>query len=246
MRKIITLFVLMVLPYTAMASGGSEVHLDKPNIDLSDKASLKRGAKVFIEYCLHCHSANYMRYNRMAQDVGMSEEEVKSMMYTTDKLGETMSVTIKAEEAKQWFGTAPPDLTVIARSRTPAWIYTYLRSFYRDDARPFGVNNLVFKDVAMPHVLAGLQGVAEPVVKEEAKSGGKTERVVTGAKLEKQGTLSPKEYDALVQDLVAYLVYMGEPAKLTRYSTGIYVVIFLLIFSLLLYLLKKEYWRDVH
>lgn len=245
MRKIIAMFALMLLPLAATAGGGSSVHLDDPQIDLSDKASLQRGAKVFLQYCLNCHSANYMRYNRLVSDLGMSEQEVTALMHTTDKIGETMSVNINHAEAKEFFGTLPPDLTVIARSRKPEWLYTYLRSFYRDDARPFGVNNVVFKDVAMPHVLADLQGVAEPVTKQETKPDGKTETVVTGAKLTHQGSLTPQQYDALVRDLVAYLVYMGEPAKLQRYAIGSYVLIFLLVLSLLLFLLKKEYWRDV-
>lgn len=245
MRKIIALFALMLLPLGAMAAGGSNVHLDDPEVDLNDKASLQRGAKVFLNYCLNCHSANYMRYNRLVSDLGMTEAEVTDLMHTTDKIGETMSVHINHDEAKEFFGTVPPDLTVIARSRKPEWLYTYMRAFYRDEARPFGVNNAVFKDVAMPHVLAELQGVAEPVTKEVTKSDGKKEVVVEGVKLVHQGSLSPKEYDALMRDLVAYLVYMGEPAKLQRYTIGTYVLIFLFVFSLLLFLLKKEYWRDV-
>lgn len=245
MKKIITLFILMLLPALGLAAGGG-AKLDSADIDLSDKESLRKGAKVFINYCLNCHSANHMRFNRMARDLEMDEEEVKTMMYTTDKIGEPMRIAINEKQASEWFGTLPPDLTVIARARGEDWLYTFLRSFFKDERRPFGVNNMTFKDVGMPHVLADLQGVAEPVFVTVTNAEGKQEKVIEKLVLKDKGSLSPAEYDAMVRDLVGFMVYMGEPAKLVRYNLGMWVILFLIVLTILLYLLKKEYWKDVH
>lgn len=243
MRKLIIALMLVVAPAWTQASSGA-VHLDDPKIDLGDKESLRRGADTFIKYCLNCHSAQYMRYSRMAQDLGMSAEQVKSLLYTTDKPGETMFVAMRPQDAKAWFGTPPPDLSVIARARGDAWLYTYLRSFYVDEARPFGVNNVVFADVAMPHVLAGLQGLQKPVY--HATTGEAGTKTIERLELMQPGSLAPAQYDALVRDLVGFLVYMSEPAKLQRYSLGPWVLLFLVFLTALLYALKREYWRDVH
>ncbi len=239
MKKILSVLLLSWLPVLGMAAGGG-AHLDHVAIDLSDKESLRNGAKVFMTYCLNCHSAKYQRYNRMADDIGMSIDDLKPLMFITDRVGDTMSVAMDPKQAKKWFGTLPPDLSLVARSRGADWLYTYLRSFYRDDSRPFGVNNLVFKDVGMPHALVDLQGLAEPVFKNEA------DKEISGLEIKTPGVLTPAQYDELVSDLVHFLVYVGEPAKLERYSLGIWVILFLLVLTILLYLVKREYWRDVH
>ncbi len=245
MKKIITAFMMMALPALGMAAGSS-IPLMSANIDLSDKESLQRGAELFVNNCLNCHSAHYQRYNRMGEDLGMEESKVKELMYTTDKVGDTMKVAIDPKAAKAWFGTLPPDLSVIERFRGEDWLYTYFMSFYKDDSRPFGVNNLLFKDVGMPHVLLSMQGLADPTYKTVTHSDGKTEQVVDGVGEPMGGSMSGEEYEQAVRDLVGFMVYMGEPAKLVRYDLGWKVILFLLILTVLLYLVKKEYWRDVH
>lgn len=231
MKKLSVL--LLLLPSFAMAAGGG-VPLDKAPIDLSDKESLKNGAKLFMNYCLSCHSAKFMRYKRMADDLGMSDQEVlDNLVYTGAKIHDTMEIAMPADQASKWFGTTPPDLSVISRSRGDDWLYTYLRGFYKDPSRPMGVNNIAFKDVGMPHVLAGLQG------NQSLKEDGTL--VVDGS-----GTMSVEEYDKAVGDLVNFLAYVGEPVKAYRMTLGWYVLGFLLIMLILTYRLKKEYWKDVH
>jgi ubiquinol-cytochrome c reductase cytochrome c1 subunit len=238
------LFILCLLPFSAFASG-TEVQLDHAPIQTSDKLSLQRGAHTFVNYCLSCHSAEYMRYNRL-RDLGLTETQIAdNLVFTGQKVGELMTVAMKKKEAKQWFGVAPPDLSVIARSRGPDWLYTYLRKFYRDDSTATGWNNLIFDKVAMPHVLYQLQGEQALVTKTvDDGHGGKHE--VTELKLEKPGTLTRMEYDAYVADLVNYLVYMGEPAATKRVHIGIIVMLFLFVMLGLAYALKHEYWKDIH
>ncbi len=238
--------VLFLLPSFAMAGGGGGVHLDHAPVDLSDKESLKSGAKLFMDYCLSCHSAKYMRYKRMADDLGMSDQEVlDNLVYTGAKIHDTMEIAMPGSAAAAWFGTTPPDLSVISRSRGADWLYTYLRGFYVDQSRPMGVNNVVFKDVGMPHVLEGLQGKQQ--LKEEkinmAYGGEKITEVLVA---DGSGTMTPAEYDKAVGDLVNFLVYVGEPAKAYRETLGWYVLGFLLILLVVSYRLKKEYWKDVH
>lgn len=236
MKKL--LLVALMAPAMALASGN--VHLDKANYDLGDQASLQRGAQIFVNYCLGCHSANYMRYNRM-QDIGLSEEAIKqNLMFTTDKVGDLMTIPMSKQDAAAWFGAAPPDLTVIARSRGADWLYTYLRGFYRDESRPTGWNNTVFDKVGMPHVLYELQG--EQAMETVKEGEHKSHKLV----LAKPGKLKPAEYDAAVNDLVGYLVWMGEPAQQSRVKIGFVVLIFLALFFVVAYKLKKEYWKDVH
>jgi ubiquinol-cytochrome c reductase cytochrome c1 subunit len=239
------LAILALVPALAMAEG-EDVKLDKAPVDLSNNPSLQRGARVFINYCLNCHSANYMRYSRL-QDIGLTEKEIQdNLLFTRDKVGDTMTIAMPHEEAKKWFGTAPPDLSVIARSRGPDWIYTYLRSFYRDDKRPTGWNNTVFHNVGMPNVLAPLQGEQIAYFRKEKDAEGKDVDVFDHFELVKQGMVTPAQYDAMVGDLVNYLAWMGEPAKHARMTTGLFVILFLGIFFIFAYYLKKEFWKDIH
>jgi len=243
MKKIAFVLVYLLIPGWLMASEGN-LHLEKANTNLADKASLQRGARTFVNYCLNCHTASFMRYSRMAKDLGLSEEEVaKNLMFASTKIGEQMNVAMSRASASKWFGMVPPDLSVITRARGEDWIYTYLKSFYLDPSRPFGVNNLVFKEVGMPHVLWELQGYAEPVFT-ETHGGG--EKVVTGTKVIKQGLQTPEKYDETVHDLVNFLTYVGEPSKLERQNLAPWVMLFLALFVGLAYLLKKEFWRDIH
>ena len=246
MKKLIIAFLLAAAPVLGLAAGGG-AHLDDANIDLSDQASLQRGAKYFVNYCLSCHSAKYQRYNRMARDLGLTEEEVKdNLMFTTDKIGETMNIAMPEAQAAEWFGTAPPDLSVIARARGVDWLYTYLRSFYLDDSRPFGVNNIVFPDVGMPHVLWELQGAQKAVYKTEKDAAGNDVEVFDHFEQVTPGLMSPEQYDEMARDLTNFLSYVGEPVQLERKALGVKVLIFIAIFFVLAYLLKKEYWKDVH
>lgn len=233
------LMALLFAPLTALAGGG-EVHLDHWPGSVSDKASLQNGAKVFVNYCLNCHGASYMRYNKLTA-LGLSEQQVKdNLMFTAEKIGEPMRIAARADEQKAWFGAAPPDLTVIARARASEhgsgadWLYTYLRAFYRDENRPTGWNNVVFENVGMPHVLYTLQG--------QQVMNSATHKL----ELAVPGTMTPAEFDKTVSDLVGYLVWMAEPQQEFRKTLGIGVLIFLALLFVLAYALKKEYWKDVH
>lgn len=236
MKKLI--IAILFSPLLAFASD-AELHLDRAPDRSGDKAALQNGAKVFVNYCLNCHSASYMRYNRL-RDIGLTDQQIKdNLLFTADKVGELMHVAMRPAEAKQWFGVAPPDLTIIARARSSAsgsgadWLYTYLRTFYRDENRPNGWNNKVFENVGMPHVLWELQG--EQMLDEHHE-----------LKLAKPGKLKPAEYDELVADLVGFLKYMSEPVAATRKSLGWVVLLFLGVLFVLAYALKREFWKDVH
>jgi ubiquinol-cytochrome c reductase cytochrome c1 subunit len=246
----------------ALASGGGACgqldRCDSVKIDLNDQASLQRGARIFVNYCLSCHSASYMRYNRMGRDLGISEELVKeNLLFAADKVGDLMKAVMPAEDAKAAFNTVPPDLTLIARSRKPEWLYTYMRSFYRDDKSPSGWNNVAFPNVAMPHVLYEWQGHQRALYKTlkqtmTAEEGGKQVLKEIETKkfdkfeLARAGSMRAEDYDKAMRDLVNFLVYLGEPAKLQRYSVGAWSLAFLVLLLVLAYLLKKEYWKDVH
>ena len=240
MKKItIALLILCMAPFGVLA-GESGMPLDRAPIDTTDNASLKRGAETFVNYCLTCHGASYMRYNRH-RDIGYTNEEILSkLVLTGQKVGDLMQSAMRKKEGEEWFGVVPPDLSVIARARGADWLYTYLRAFYRDDATHTGWNNLVFDRVAMPHVLYELQGEQRLVVKTSDKGEQKS------LTLEKAGQLSASEYDKFVGDLVNYLVYLGEPHANARKQLGIEVMIFLLGMLVLSYALKKEYWKDIH
>ncbi len=230
------LLVLAFLPTVLLASlayaNESEVGVTAP-IDPSDQASLQRGAQAFINNCLNCHSANYMRYNRL-QDIGLTEKQIKdNLLFAGDKVGDTMKTSMSKVDAKKWFGAAPPDLSVEVRARGADWVYAYLTSFYRDDTRPTGWNNKVYDKVAMPHVLYELQG--DQVLNHE------THRL----ELVKPGKLSSSEYIAYAADLTNYMAFMAEPAKQQRKHTGIWVLLFLGVLLVLAIKLKKAYWKDI-
>jgi ubiquinol-cytochrome c reductase cytochrome c1 subunit len=244
MKKRLLPLLLIFVPALTLAAGG--VHLDKANIDPDNQQSLQRGARLFVNYCLSCHAAGLMRYERMGQALGISELEVaENLMFTGGKVGDLMTVATDPEDAVEWFGTVPPDLSVIARSRSVDWLYTYLRSFYLDPSRVTGVNNLVFPDVGMPDVLWELQGWQKPVITTVKDTDG-TERKVIELELEEPGLMSPKEFDRAVRDLVNFLDYMAEPGKHDRQALGVKVILFLLVFLVVAYLMKKEFWKDVH
>ncbi len=245
MRKLIFAFLVAALPAVSLAAGGG-APLDKANVDVSDQESLQRGAKLFSNYCLSCHSAAYHRYNRMGRDLGLTDEQVKeNLMFASEKVGENMKVAMSLADGKRWFGAAPPDLTVIARARGADYIYTYLRTFYVDEKRPFGVNNVAFPDVGMPHVLWELQGLRKPVYK-SVKHGDEEQHVLTGFEQVVPGTMTAAEYDQAALDLTNFMVYLAEPIQLERQRLGMWVLIFLAIFFVVAYALKKEYWKDVH
>lgn len=239
--------LLTLLAFAPMAAAASSVaHLDRAPVNLHDQASLQRGARMFVNYCLNCHSASYMRYSRL-QDIGLTEDQIRNnLLFASEKVGDTMLVSMRYADAKVWFGAAPPDLSVIARSRGADWLYTYLRSFYRDESRPTGWNNIAFDKVGMPHVLASLQGEQIAHFKKETSHDGKEHEVFERFELVKPGSLSPAEYDLQVGDLVNYLAWMAEPVKAKRMQTGLLVLGFLAVFFVVAYYLKKEFWKDVH
>ena len=267
--------VALLVPLAVFANEGG-ARLQTAHINAHDLASLQNGAKLFVNYCLNCHSAGYMRYNRL-QDLGLTEQQIKdNLIFTGVKVGELMQVAIDKNDAKQWFGIAPPDLTVTARSRSSGagsgadWIYTYLRSFYLDPSRPSGWNNLIYPNVAMPHVLWQLNGRQELVEEEfdsehaakaaliAAKSVAEMEEVTVShdGKSAKRyivktlrpgsGTQSQLDYEKTVVDLVNYMTYMAEPARLERRQIGFYALMVLGLLFILVFALKKSYWKDVH
>lgn len=228
----------LLVAMSAVAAANEGARLDKAPVDMGDRASLQRGAKFFTANCLACHSASYMRYNRL-KDLGMTDNEIKPMLPEGGKLGSTMQAAMDPGSAKLAFGVAPPDLSVIARARGQDWLYTYLRSFYVDSKRPSGANNVVFPSVGMPNILAALQGEQELHV--ENHEGHETRKLV----LAKPGSMKPAEFDTAIADLTSFLVFMGEPAKLVRYNLGYIVLGFLSILFVLIYALKKEIWKDI-
>ncbi|HIE01339.1 MAG TPA: cytochrome c1 [Thiotrichaceae bacterium] len=246
MRRVILAFTLL-LPTMAFATSGG-IELQHADNDISDKASLQAGAKLFVNYCMGCHSAQYVRFSRMGKDLGLSDDElIENLMFSTEKVGETMTIAMPQDDAKRWFGVTPPDLSVIARARGVDWLYTYLLTFYLDPSRPWGVNNLVFKDVGMPHVLWEQQGWQKPVYETVTNDEGKSHQVIKSLELVNPADeAKTDQYKKDVRDLVNFLDYMGEPAKLERKSLGWKVMLFLFVFLIFAYLLKKEYWRDIH
>lgn len=245
------LIALLAAPLLALASGG-EIHLDKAPNRSGDQAALQNGAKLFVNYCLGCHSASYFRYNRLT-GIGLTEQQIKdNLLFTAEKTGELMRIAMQREDAKVWFGAAPPDLTLIARSRAsetgtgPDWLYTYLRTFYRDESRPTGWNNLAFENVGMPHVLWELQGEQVAHFEEVDDGQGGKKKHFEKFELVKPGKLKPEEFDSAVGDLVAFLTYIGEPTAEFRKNLGVIVLIVLSVLFVFAYALKREYWKDIH
>ena len=244
MKKLVLFFGLLI-PGLALAAG-SNFPLDKAEYDLTDKASLQSGAMLFNNYCLGCHQMQYQRYQRSFRDLGIPDElGQKYLQFTGEKVGDHITNAMPIESAAKWFGAPPPDLTLVARVRGADWLYTYLRAFYEDDSRPFGVNNKVFPEVGMPHVLQELQGVPRETYEKRMVDGEMVD-VYVGIKSDGSGEMSEDEYDKAVLDLVNYLVYAGEPTRLQSESIGRWALVFILVLFVFVYLLKKEYWRDVH
>ena len=241
MKKItIVIFILCMAPFSDLFAAESGMALDSAPVSTTDNASLQRGAESFVNYCLTCHGASYMRYNRH-YDIGFTNEEILTkLIFTGQKVGGLMESAMQKKEGEEWFGVAPPDLSVIARSRGADWLYTYLRAFYRDDSTATGWNNLVFDRAAMPHVFYQLQGEQKLIVKISDKGEQKT------LVLDKQGEMTKAEFDNFVGDLVNYLVYLGEPHANARKELGLTVMAFLLGMLILSYALKREYWKDIH
>jgi len=291
--KAISLLSLALISFSSLASGGGATI---PNDELPSYTnqkltiSMQKGMKIYMNNCMGCHSLAFQRYNRAAKDLQIPEQLVlENLMFTGEKIGELMINNMPKESAEKWFGTAPPDLSLVARARGTHWLYNYFRGFYKDDSRPYGVNNSVFKDVGMPHALGRLQGLQDKTdhvkglendiayslgdiasARSKLKKGGnkgelndlidESEHAIHEKELElaelssngeyftlvTEGTLAPAEFDAAMTDLVYFLDYVGEPIKRERKAMGIYVIMFLLFFTFVAYLLKKEYWKDIH
>jgi ubiquinol-cytochrome c reductase cytochrome c1 subunit len=245
MRTKLLVLAAAALPVAAFAAGDG-AHVEHANNDVGNRASLQRGAANFVNYCLGCHSAKYVRYNRMADDLGITEKQlIDNLMFTGERPHDTMRTAIDPEDGKRWFGVAPPDLSLIARSRGTDYVYSFLRSFYADPAKATGTNNLVLPGTAMPHVLWELQGMQEAVWEGELDAQGNAARHFKEFRIATPGKLSPEEYAGFVRDTVNFLDYIAEPVQLERKALGYKVIAFLLFFTLLAYLLKKEYWKDV-
>lgn len=236
------LILILLLTLSAASLASEEIDLDSADIDLRDNKSLERGAKHYVTYCLGCHSIQHIRYLRIALDLGIDEKKMlKDIAPEGAGIYDKLQTAMNAHDARKWFGTQPPDLSLIARSRGADWLYSYLRGFYTDTSKPLGVNNIIFPDVGMPNVLWQLQGEQKPVFK-TIDGRPVLEKLV----LAEKGTLSTKEFDQTVNDLVNFLVYVGEPMQLERQKMGKFVIFFILMFLTVAYLLKKEYWKDIH
>jgi len=251
MKKLILTIVaaLGMVAGSAMAAGGGHP-LDKAPVKTNDLASLQNGAKLFVNYCLNCHSAAFMRYNRL-KDIGLTEQQIKdNLLFATDKIGDTMKSNIDPKQAKEWFGGVPPDLTLIARSRAghggtgADYLYTYLRTYYRDPTKATGWNNLAYPNVGMPHVLYQLQGEREPIFETVSAHGHETQ-VFKGWKQITPGTMTPLQYDQAVGNLVGYLQWMAEPAQNTRVRVGVWVLLFLAVFTVFAWRLNAAFWKNV-
>lgn len=242
-RKLAAVAAGLLISTSALASGGG--NLQQSGADLGDPASLQRGAALYMNYCAGCHSLKYMRYSRIGEDLGLTEDEVMANLNLTGaKYGETVLTALTPAHASEWFGKMPPDLSVISRVRGSDWIYTYLKSFYLDESRPLGWNNTLFPNASMPNPLWQLQGLqhAEYGKPDPATGEAHVERLV----LKQPGSADAAKFDQVARDITAFLEYVGEPAALKRQSLGVWVILFLAAFTFLAWLLKKEYWKDVH
>jgi ubiquinol-cytochrome c reductase cytochrome c1 subunit len=250
MKKLLSMLALCGAMLCGLAAAPvlaqENVPLDRAPDSADNFASLQHGAQLFVNYCLNCHSANLMRYSRL-QDLGISQKEIEqNLMFTSDKIGSPMSIAMHADDAKSWFGAAPPDLSVEARAHSADWLYTYLRSFYRDDTRPTGWNNLVYENVSMPNVLWQLQGQRTAKFEEETdERTGEKVRKFAGFQQVSAGTMSPVDYDSAVADLVAYLSWMAEPTQKIRQQLGVWVLLFLGLLSFFAWRLNAAYWKDI-
>src|SRR6202789_543953 len=236
----------LLLGRAAVADEEGGIALLRSGADIGDTGSLQRGARNFMNYCSACHSLKYLRYNRLAADLEIPESELAAnLMFPSDKAFDTINSSMP-KDSEAWFGKPPPDLSLMARERGPDYLYSYLKGFYVDATRPWGVNNLYLPSVAMPDVLAQLHGLQKPVFQNEHEEGGSDRMVLVGVDAMTPGALKPEEYDQFVRDIVNFLDYAGEPVKEKRQSMGVFVTLFLLVFFVFAYLLKKEYWKDVH
>ncbi len=241
------LAAVLLAAVAAAAAASEDIPLMKAPVDLGDRQSLQRGARTFVNYCVSCHSASFMRFSRLGEDLGLTAEQVEdNLILTGGKIGDLMTVAMRPEDGAAWLGVPPPDLSVVARARGADWLYTFLLTFYLDPAKPTGVNNLAFKDTAMPHVLWELQGLQRPVYRTEQGPDGHEHEVIDGFEIQTPGRETEAGYRRTVRDLVNFLVYLGEPAKLVRYRLGAWVIAFLCVFTVLAWLMKREYWSDVH
>jgi ubiquinol-cytochrome c reductase cytochrome c1 subunit len=240
-RNVVVAFVLS-LGLACAAAAQNEAELDAANNNIANTASLQRGAKYFVNYCLGCHSAKYVRYNRLGRDLQLSNQQLMdNLMFTGERPFDTMSIAMKPEDSKRWFSISPPDLSLIARSRGPDYIYTYLRSFYVDPERPTGVNNIVLPNTSMPHVLWQLQGIQRAVFDADERGVQEFKQF----EMVRPGELDARAFDDVVRDIVNFLDYIGEPIKRERQQLGVRVIGFLLVFLLIAFMLKKEIWKDV-
>lgn len=250
MKKILVGFMLAIGMSGAAMAAGAGFPLDKAPPRTNDMEALQNGAKIFVNYCLSCHSASFMRFNRL-RDIGLTDKQIaENLTFTTDKIGDTMKAAIDPVQAKAWFGANPPDLTLVARSRSSGagsgadYIYTLLRTYYRDETKPTGWNNLVFPNIGMPNPLWELQGERRPVFDKVISHGHEVE-VHKGWESVKPGTLSAAEYDRNVGDLVAYLQWMAEPAQNSRVRIGVWVMLFLAAFTVVAWRLNAAFWKDI-
>ena len=244
--KLITIAAAaLLLGQAATADEEGGIALLKAGTDINNTESLQRGARNFMNYCSGCHSLKYLRYNRLGQDLNIPESELGNLMFTADKSFDTINSAMP-KDAVAWLGKQPPDLSLMARERGVDYLYSFLKGFYVDKTRPWGVNNLYLPSAAMPDVLASLQGLQKPVFKNEPDERGSASMVLVGVDAMTPGAMKPEEYDQFVRDTANFLDYAGEPVKGKRQSIGIFVTLFLLVFFVFAYLLKKEYWKDVH
>jgi len=244
LKRSVLISIALLSTAAARAEEGG-ITLQQAGTDIKSTESLQRGARNFMNYCSGCHSLTYLRYNRMGTDLKIPESELPALMFTSDKVFDTINSAMP-KDSEAWFGKQPPDLSLMARARGPDYIYSFLKGFYADKTRPWGVNNLYLPSAAMPHVLQTLQGLQKPVFKNEPDAQGSARMVLVGVDSMTPGAMKPEEYDQFVRDIANFLDYAGEPVKEKRQSMGVYVMLYLLVFFVFAYLLKKEYWKDVH
>jgi ubiquinol-cytochrome c reductase cytochrome c1 subunit len=245
LKSCVLITIALLSAGSAIAEEG-EIALQESGTDVRNTASLQRGARNFMNYCSGCHSLKYLRYNRLGEDLKIPESELAAnLMFTSNKAFETINSAMP-QDSESWFGKQPPDLSLMARERGPDYLYSYLKGYYVDKTRPWGVNNLYLPSTAMPDILAERQGLQKPVFKNEPDDHGSARMVLVGVESMTPGSMKPEEYDQFVRDIVNFLDYAGEPVKAKRQSMGVFVTLFLLVFFAFAYLLKKEYWKDVH